>query len=145
MKKELIAVLMCAVMITVLGAGCGSKKEDTKETSDTKKEYTEDELKDSMKGVKLKVGTTGLFGPFTYYDEDGKTLIGYDVDLLNDLQELLGFEIDGASRQWIIRHLLLHLLKINWTSEQQHFVQQMKEKKLWTSVISIVIPVRSLW
>ena len=87
---------MCAVMITVLGAGCGSKKEDTKETSDTKKEYTEDELKDSMKGVKLKVGTTGLFGPFTYYDEDGKTLIGYDVDLLNDLQELLGFEIDGG-------------------------------------------------
>ena len=27
---------------------------------------------------------------------DGKTLIGYDVDLLNDLQELLGFEIDGG-------------------------------------------------
>ena len=70
---------MCAAMVTVLGAGCGSKKEDTKETSDTKKEYTEDELKDSMKGVKLKVGTTGLFGPFTYYDE-----------------ELLGFEIDGG-------------------------------------------------
>ena len=50
-----------------------------------------------MKGVKLKVGTTGLFGPFTYYDEDGKTLIGYDVDLLNDLQELLekqyGYEV----------------------------------------------------
>ncbi|OLA18141.1 MAG: amino acid ABC transporter substrate-binding protein [Coprococcus sp. 43_8] len=96
MKKRLIAVLMCAAMVTVLGAGCGSKKEDTKETSDAKKEYTEDELKDSMKGVKLKVGTTGLFGPFTYYDEDGKTLIGYDVDLLNDLQELLGFEIDGG-------------------------------------------------
>ena len=54
MKKRLIAVLMCAVMITVLGAGCGSKKEDTKETSDTKKEYTEDELKDSMKGVQTE-------------------------------------------------------------------------------------------
>ena len=40
MKKRLIAVLMCAAMVTVLGAGCGSKKEDTKETSDTKKEYT---------------------------------------------------------------------------------------------------------
>ena len=99
-----------------------------------------------MKGVKLKVGTTGLFGPFTYYDEDGKTLIGYDVDLLNDLQELLGFEIDGGLQAiGLFRHLLLHSLKINWTSEQQHFVQQMKEKKLWTSVISIVIPVRSLW
>ena len=40
MKKRLIAVLMCAAMVTVLGAGCGRKKEDTKETSDTKKEYT---------------------------------------------------------------------------------------------------------
>ena len=49
-----------------------------------------------MKGVKLKVGTSGLFGPFTYYDEDGKTLIGYDVDLLNNLQDILGFEIDGG-------------------------------------------------
>ena len=36
MKKRLIAVLMCAAMVTVLGAGCGSKKEDTKETSDAK-------------------------------------------------------------------------------------------------------------
>ena len=31
-----------------------------------------------------------------YYDEDGKTLIGYDLDLINDLQDLLGFEIDGG-------------------------------------------------
>lgn len=50
----------------------------------------------SMKGVKLKVGTSGLFGPFTYYDTDGKTLIGYDLDLLQKLQDKLGFEIDGS-------------------------------------------------
>ena len=43
MKKRLIAVLMCVAMVTALGAGCGSKKEDTKETSDTKKEYTEEQ------------------------------------------------------------------------------------------------------
>ena len=49
-----------------------------------------------MKGVKIKVGTSGLFGPFSYYDEDGKTLIGYDLDLIAKLQEILGFEIDGG-------------------------------------------------
>ena len=49
----------------------------------------------ALKGVKLKVGTSGLFGPFTYYDKDGKTLIGYDLDLMKDLQGILGFEIDG--------------------------------------------------
>lgn len=49
-----------------------------------------------MEGVTLKVGTSGLFGPFSYYDADGKTLIGYDMDLLTDLQEILGFDIDGG-------------------------------------------------
>jgi len=49
----------------------------------------------ALKGVKLKIGTSGLFGPFSYYDSDGKTLIGYDLDLMKDLQNILGFEIDG--------------------------------------------------
>lgn len=49
----------------------------------------------ALKGVTLKVGTSGLFGPFTYYDKDGKTLIGYDLDLIKNLQDILGFEVDG--------------------------------------------------
>jgi len=130
MKKKLVAVMMCAAMVAMLGVGCGSKSsDDSSSKSETKKTLTEDDIKDSMKGVKLKVGTTGLFGPFSYYDEDGKTLIGYDLDLINDLQDLLGFEIDGF-RQWIIRLSQPHLQKTNWIWELQHFVQQMKEKKL---------------
>ena len=97
MKKKLAAVMICAAMVAMLGVGCGSKSsDDSSSKSETKKTLTEDDIKDSMKGVKLKVGTTGLFGPFSYYDEDGKTLIGYDLDLINDLQDLLGFEIDGG-------------------------------------------------
>ena len=97
MKKKLVAVMICAAMVAMLGVGCGSKSsDDSSSKSETKKTLTEDDIKDSMKGVKLKVGTTGLFGPFSYYDEDGKTLIGYDLDLINDLQDLLGFEIDGG-------------------------------------------------
>ena len=97
MKKKLVAVMMCAAMVAMLGVGCGSKSsDDSSSKSETKKTLTENDIKDSMKGVKLKVGTTGLFGPFSYYDEDGKTLIGYDLDLINDLQDLLGFEIDGG-------------------------------------------------
>ena len=49
----------------------------------------------ALEGVTLKVGTSGLFAPFSYYDEDGTTLIGLDLDFLAALQELLGFEIDG--------------------------------------------------
>ena len=72
MKKKIVAAMMCAAMVAMLGAGCGSKSsDDSSSKSETKKTLTEDDIKDSMKGVKLKVGTSGLFGPFSYYDEDG--------------------------------------------------------------------------
>ncbi|GHU86264.1 glutamine ABC transporter permease [Clostridia bacterium] len=48
-----------------------------------------------LSGVSLKIGTSGLFGPFSYYDTDGR-LIGYDIDLINALKEKLGFEIEGG-------------------------------------------------
>ena len=104
MKKKLAAVMICAAMVAMLGVGCGSKSsDDSSSKSETKKTLTEDDIKDSMKGVKLKVGTTGLFGPL---------------------------RLTGVFRQWIIRLSQPHLQKTNWIWELQHFVQQMKEKKL---------------
>lgn len=49
----------------------------------------------ALEGVTLKVGTSGLFAPFSYYDEDGTTLIGLDMDFMNALSDYLGFEFDG--------------------------------------------------
>ena len=98
MKRKIVAVLMCATMVTMLGVGCGSKESEdsSSSSSETKEELSEDDIKGSLDGVTLKVGTSGLFGPFSYYDEDGKTLIGYDLDLIQNLQDILGFEIDGG-------------------------------------------------
>jgi ABC-type amino acid transport substrate-binding protein len=45
------------------------------------------------------VGTSGTYAPFSYFAEDGTTLQGYDVDFLNALQEVLGFEIEGGAIQ----------------------------------------------
>ena len=88
MKKKLAAVMICAAMVAMLGVGCGSKSsDDSSSKSETKKTLTEDDIKDSMKGVKLKVGTTGLFGPFSYYDEDGNRCEG---------EVGPSFEIDGG-------------------------------------------------
>lgn len=96
MKKKMFAALLSVTMTVTILAGC--QKTSDNSTSDNKaEENTKTEASDvegSMKGVTLKVGTSGLFGPFSYYDEDGKTLIGYDLDLLADLQEILGFDID---------------------------------------------------
>ena len=52
--------------------------------------------KGALEGVTLVVGTSGTYAPFSYFAEDGVTLQGYDVDFLNALQEVLGFEISGG-------------------------------------------------
>ena len=98
MKKRLLAVLLCAAMVGTMVIGCGAKEEKTEEKTDkaATEDVSKEDIEGSMKGVTLKVGTSGLFGPFSYYDEDGKTLIGYDLDLIQKLQDILGFEIEGG-------------------------------------------------
>ena len=105
MKKKVLAVLLTTAMAGTMVMGCGSSdsssKEETTEESTASAADTEEvkleDIEDALDGVTLSVGTSGLFGPFSYYDEDGKTLIGYDLDLIADLQEILGFEIkDGG-------------------------------------------------
>lgn len=110
MKRKLLAVLMTTAMAASLAA-CGSTPAASSAASSASSETasassssstaasSSDDVTGSLEGVTIKIGTSGLFGPFSYYDADGTTLIGYDVDLLTDLQEILGFEIDGGAIQ----------------------------------------------
>lgn len=119
--KKFLSVLVAATMLISMTA-CSSKEtsntvtEDTSNaqaetTEETTEEATEedtatetpaadsDSIAGALEGVELKVGTSGLFAPFSYYDEDGTTLIGYDLDFLAALQDLLGFTIAGDTVQ----------------------------------------------
>ena len=72
---------------------------DAEETADTEAAASTEEpsCQGALEGVTLVVGTSGTYAPFSYFAEDGVTLQGYDVDFLNALQEVLGFEIaDGT-------------------------------------------------
>lgn len=76
--------------------------EDANTTSDTTSEAADtssDSVAGALEGIELSVGTSGLFAPFSYYDEDGTTLIGYDLDFLAALQDLLGFTIANDTVQ----------------------------------------------
>ena len=83
MKRAVGMVL--ALMMTMSLMACG-EKETTKPESST--------VKGALEGVTLSFGTSGLFAPFSYYDEDGN-LIGFDIDFCNALKDYLGFEIEG--------------------------------------------------
>lgn len=122
MKKKVISVLLTTVMSAALLAGCGSSEEAAPaaepaaeeaeepaadeaadETAEEPAEESTDTAdadapacKGALEGVTLVVGTSGTYAPFSYFAEDGVTLQGYDVDFLNALQEVLGFEISGG-------------------------------------------------
>lgn len=120
MKKKVISVLLTTEMSAALLAGCGSSKEaevaaepeateeaeepaaeDAEEAAEEPAEESTDDAdapacKGALEGVSLVVGTSGTYAPFSYFAEDGVTLQGYNVDFLNALQEVLGFEIDGG-------------------------------------------------
>jgi glutamine transport system substrate-binding protein len=94
MKKVLSILLIVILMLSF--TACGEKESPASgstEGPDTSADTGN--ITGSMKGVELTVGTSGLFAPFSYYDTDGTTLIGYDLDFLKALQELLGFTIKG--------------------------------------------------
>lgn len=92
MKKVLTALLTIILIGTLVGCGNSNDSKNTTSSTDT---YT-GELQGALKDYSFKIGTSGTYAPFSYYDTDGKTLIGFDMDFLKELQKLLGFKIDGT-------------------------------------------------
>ncbi|MDD6073550.1 MAG: transporter substrate-binding domain-containing protein, partial [Clostridium sp.] len=114
MKKKVTAMAMTMAVMAASLTACSSKSaapaettaaatEAAKETEAASEAPAEteaaaaesDSVEGALKGVKLKFGTTALFAPFTYYDTDGTTLIGFDVEFMEALKDYLGFELDG--------------------------------------------------
>jgi len=101
MKKLALFMLTASLCFGML-AGCGTGNSAAKSSASPSTAPSTSSASSpdgALKGVTLKVGTSGLFGPFSYYDKDGTTLIGYDIDLIKALQGVLGFEIDGGQIQ----------------------------------------------
>ncbi len=87
-KLKLLSIIMGIFVIMSLAVGCGKSK--SKEAAAT---VTTENVKDSMKGVKLKVGTATSYAPFTFNDDSGKR-VGFDMDLLEELKNVLGFDYE---------------------------------------------------
>ena len=121
MKKRIVATFMVGTLFTMSLMGCGSsaktettvtESEETVEVTDEataaapeaaesesiSEGYTKDNVEGALSGVTISFGTSGLFAPFSYYDEDGTTLIGYDIEIEKALQDLLGFTVDGETQ-----------------------------------------------
>ena len=80
---------MTGALVATMLTGCGSSS-DAGSSSGAGSSSEAGGTTDLSK-VELTVGTSGTYAPFSYFKEDGKTLQGFDVELLKALQDKLGF------------------------------------------------------
>lgn len=79
MKKRMFGLLASVMLSVFLLAGCGSSPAASTSGSGS------GDYHGALKGVELAVGTSGTYAPFSYFDKDGTTLTGYDVELMGKL------------------------------------------------------------
>ena len=88
--KKFLAMALAAVM--VLGvAGCGRSSDEKTEENTENTEQT-GETTEGTDGI-IKMGVSADFPPFESYADDAVTFVGFDIDLMQEICNRLGMEL----------------------------------------------------
>lgn len=108
--KKLLAVLMSLTLTAALFTGCGSSSGSSDSGKSDSSSVSEDTSADdgtpaadtdtSADGGTLRVGMEIGYPPLEYYDDDGVTPIGIDVELSNALSKEMGMEVELIDTAW---------------------------------------------
>lgn len=107
MKKRVMATFLAAVMALTMAA-CGGTAEEAPAASTSDSDVAEDaapatEAADGSYTIKdgvLMVGMEIGYPPMEYYDTDGATPIGFDVDVAKAIADYLGLEVEYVDTAW---------------------------------------------
>ena len=110
MKKKILSLMMTAAMAVAL-AGCGSAGSGADAASGSVTAAAEagsqaaDTSSVASSGLTLKdgtlmVGTEIGYPPMEYFDTDGSTPIGYDVEIAQALADHLGLKLELVDTAW---------------------------------------------
>lgn len=91
--KNVKLLLYSILLLTFILIGCSTT--ETSEQSNEEAIAAENgvEAESSEEKKVLRVGTSGIFPPFIFQGEDGN-LQGYEVDILETIGEMVGFEVE---------------------------------------------------
>ncbi len=92
--KKFLAMAVAAVMVfSVVGCGSSSNEETTENTENTENtEQTEGETEGE--GGVIKMGCSADFPPFESYADDAVTIVGFDVDIMQEICNRIGMELE---------------------------------------------------
>lgn len=88
--KRIVALLLALTMVFALCA-CGGSKEETPK-SEAKNSASAAAPAEAKK--KLVMGCNAAFPPYEYIADDGETIVGFEVDILNYIADKLGMELE---------------------------------------------------
>ncbi len=95
--KKIAALLGAAALSISLLAGCGKKAEEKVENAKSNIDLSG--VKFISDGV-LSVGCEVGYPPFEDFAEDGKTAIGYDIDIITEVARRLGLKVNIINTAW---------------------------------------------
>ncbi len=95
--KRFAAMLCVAVLGVSLLAGCGKKESGKEEAGKAAIDISGVTL---MNAGVLNVGCEVGYPPFEDFAEDGKTPIGFDIDIITEVASRLGLKVNIISTAW---------------------------------------------
>ncbi|WP_433377704.1 ABC transporter substrate-binding protein [Actinoplanes sp. CA-142083] len=100
--RRAILGLAVAVALTTSMAACGSESGDDSGAAPASSASADTSLADKVpadikSAGKLIIGTDSTYAPSEFLDADGKTVIGFDVDLFNAVGQKLGLTTEWQS------------------------------------------------
>lgn len=99
-QMKRLAALLLATATAFSLAACGSTGSKSAESSsDSKSAANDTALADIQKAGKIRIGLEGDWQPFSYHDKDDQ-LVGYDVEVAQNIAKELGVEADITEAPW---------------------------------------------
>ena len=101
-RRRAILGLAAAATLTLSLTACGSESDNSGSSAPVASASADTSLADKVPAAiksagKLTIGTDSSYAPSEFLDADGKTVIGFDVDLFNAVAQKLGLTTDWQS------------------------------------------------
>jgi len=100
-RRSATLAIIAAVAITLAGCGNGDDEDTATNTPDTEVKVDQalaDKVPAAIKSAgTIKIGTDPTYAPNEFLDKDGKTVIGFEVDLFNQVAAKLGLKTEYIS------------------------------------------------
>ncbi|MEG1742614.1 MAG: amino acid ABC transporter substrate-binding protein [Clostridia bacterium] len=104
-----LSFAICLICVSACGTSTDTKSDSSKSASDASLLSGWDYIKSNKK---LIVGLDDTFAPMGYRDENGK-LVGFDIDIANEVGKILDVEISFQTIDWNAKELALSSKRVD--------------------------------